>query len=75
MGGKQGFGIGFENQSGGFEIRNAYSKICLGKKDITLIQSITKSTEVAIFEGFFDYLTFRNLEKNQTPTCDYLVAP
>lgn len=73
MGGKQGFGIGFENQSGGFEIRNAYSKICLGKKDITLIQSITKSTEIAIFEGFFDYLTFRNLEKNQTPTCDYLI--
>lgn len=73
MGCKQGFGIGFENQSGGFEIRNAYSKICLGKKDITLIQSITKSTEIAIFEGFFDYLTFRNLEKNQTPTCDYLI--
>lgn len=73
MGGKQGFGIGFENQSGGFEIRNSYSKICLGKKDITLIQSIAKSTEIAIFEGFFDYLTFRNLEKNQTPTCDYLI--
>ena len=73
MGGKQGFGIGFENQSGGFEIRNSYSKICLGKKDITLIQSITKSTEIAIFEGFFDYLTFRNLEKNQSSTCDYLI--
>lgn len=73
MGGTQGFGIGFENQSGGFEIRNAYSKICLGKKDITHIQSKTKSFEIAIFEGFFDYLTYRNLEKNQIPTCDYLI--
>lgn len=73
MGGKQGFGIGFENQSVGFEIRNAYSKICLGRKDITLIQSNTESSEIAIFEGFFDYLTFRNLEKNQTSTCDYLI--
>ncbi len=73
MGGKQYFGIGFENQSGGFEIRNPYSKICLGKKDITLIQSNTKSSEIAIFEGFFDYLTFRNLEKNQSSTCDYLI--
>ena len=73
MGGKQYFGIGFENQSGGFEIRNPYSKICLGKKDITLIQTNTKSSEIAIFEGFFDYLTFRNLEKNQSSTCDYLI--
>ena len=73
IGEKQGFGIGFENQSGGFEIRNPYSKICLGKKDITLIQSNTKSSEIAIFEGFFDYLTFRNLEKNQSSTCDYLI--
>ena len=73
MGGKQYFGIGFENQFGGFEIRNPYSKICLGKKDITLIQSNTKSSEIAIFEGFFDYLTFRNLEKNQSSTCDYLI--
>lgn len=73
MGGKQYFGIVFENQSGGFEIRNPYSKICLGKKDITLIQSNTKSSEIAIFEGFFDYLTFRNLEKNQSSTCDYLI--
>ena len=73
MGGKQYFGIGFENQSGGFEIRNPYSKICLGKKDITLIQSNTKNSEIAIFEGFFDYLTFRNLEKNQSSTCDYLI--
>ena len=73
IGGKQGFGIGFENQSGGFEIRHAYSKICLGKKDITLSQSETKNSEIAIFEGFFDYLTFRNLEKNQSSTCDYLI--
>ncbi|QNS41674.1 toprim domain-containing protein [Chryseobacterium manosquense] len=73
MGGKQYFGIGFENHSGGFEIRNPYSKICLGKKDITLIQSNTKNSEIAIFEGFFDYLTFRDLEKNQSSTCDYLI--
>lgn len=73
LGGKLGFGIGFENNSGGFEIRNTYSKICLGKKDITLIQSETKNIEIAIFEGFFDYLTFQNLEKDKEFTCDYLI--
>ena len=73
LGGKLGFGIGFQNNSGGFEIRNAYSKICLGKKDISFIQTETGHKEIALFEGFFDYLTFRNLEKDNIPSCDYLV--
>ena len=73
LGGKQGFGIGFKNNSQGFEIRNSYSKICLGKKDISFIQTETGHKEIALFEGFFDYLTFRNLEKDNTTSCDYLV--
>ena len=32
LNGKKYFGVGFQNNSGGFEIRNAYAKICLGKK-------------------------------------------
>ena len=71
--GKKYFGIGFQNNSGGFEIRNPYSKICLGNKDITLIESENNpNSEIAVFEGFFDYLTFRNLE-TENPTCDYLI--
>ena len=71
--GKKYFGIGFQNNSGGFEIRNPYSKICLGNKDITLIESENnQNNEIAVFEGFFDYLTFRNLE-TENPTCDYLI--
>ena len=60
MNGKNYFGIGFKNNSGGYEIRNAYSKICLGKKDITSIK--TGSNSVRIFEGFFDFLSFKNVE-------------
>ena len=71
---KKYFSIGFKNNSGGFEIRNPYSKICLGKKDITFIQSEQNSNnEIVIFEGFFDYLTFRNLEKSDNPTSDFLI--
>ena len=58
---KNYFGIGFKNDSGGFEIRNAYSKICLGKKDITSIKNGCK--DLRIFEGFFDFLSFKNVEK------------
>ncbi|WP_209390958.1 toprim domain-containing protein [Chryseobacterium sp. RR2-3-20] len=71
---KKYFGINFQNDSGGFEIRNPYSKICLGKKDITFIQSEQNANnEIVIFEGFFDYLTFRNLEKSDNPTFDFLI--
>ncbi|AZB25274.1 MULTISPECIES: toprim domain-containing protein [Flavobacteriales] len=71
MNGKKYFGIGFLNDSGGFEIRNKYSKICLGKKDVTLIKTQNNFDEIAIFEGFFDYLTYRNMEKEQST--DYLI--
>lgn len=69
--GKNCFGIAFENNSGGFEIRNPYSKICLGKKDVTLIQGEQNNKEITVFEGFLDYLTFKNIEK--TKNSDYLI--
>lgn len=71
LNGKKYFGIGFFNNSGGVEIRNKYSKICLGKKDVTMVEN--QSSEICIFEGFFDYLTYKNLEKKENSTSDYLI--
>lgn len=74
LNGKKYFGIGFFNNSGGIEIRNKYSKICLGKKDVTLMKNDPNvNREVIVFEGFFDYMTFRNLEKKENSTSDYLI--
>ena len=74
LNGKKYFGIGFFNNSGGVEIRNKYSKICLGKKDVTMIKNeLDKRNEIIIFEGFIDYLTFRYLEKEGNSTSDYLI--
>lgn len=58
---KKYFGIGFKNDTGGYEIRNKYSKICIGRKDITTIKN--NSSRLRIFEGFMDYLSFRQIEK------------
>lgn len=55
------FALGFRNDSGGFEIRSKYAKICLGKKDITHIKNDSKT--LRIFEGFFDYLSFQEQRK------------
>lgn len=68
LNGKKQFGIGFYNNSEGIEIRNKYSKICLGKKDITLV--FNQGCEICVFEGFFDFLTFKNLENYIS---DYLI--
>lgn len=69
------FGIGFENNSGGMEIRNKYSKICLGKKDITVINgSNVRNKEICIFEGFFDFLTFKNINMAEEElNTDYVI--
>ena len=71
LNGKKYFRVGFFNNFGGVEIRNKYSKICLGKKDVTMVEN--QSSEICIFEGFFDYLTYRNLEKTNNSTCDFLI--
>ncbi|MBW3523304.1 MULTISPECIES: toprim domain-containing protein [Chryseobacterium] len=74
LNGKKYFGIGFFNNSGGVEIRSKYSKICLGKKDVTLMKNdLNSSNEIVVFEGFFDYLTFKNLESAESSISDCLV--
>jgi DNA primase len=55
---KQYFSLGFENRSGGFELRSKYAKLCISKKDVSLISN--QSQILRIFEGFFDYLISRN---------------
>ncbi|MBD3903355.1 toprim domain-containing protein [Chryseobacterium sp. Ch-15] len=74
LNGKKYIGIGFFNNSGGVEIRSKYSKICLGKKDVTLIKNdLNSSNEIVVFEGFFDYLTFKNLESAESSISDCLI--
>lgn len=67
--GKKYFGIGFQNRSNGFEIRSKYAKICIGKKDISLVVKGYKN-KLRIFEGFLDYLSFLNKLK---PDSDFLI--
>lgn len=59
------FAIGFENNLGGFELRNKYFKGALSPKGITLISN-GKAT-CCIFEGFMDYLSFLTIAQKQIP--------
>ena len=62
------FAIGFENNLGGFELRNKYFQGTLSPKGITHIQN-GKAT-CCIFEGFMDYLSFLTIAQRQTPGPD-----
>jgi hypothetical protein len=63
LNGKEYFGIGFKNNSGGYEIRNPYFKASSSPKDITTFNNDAKETNV--FEGFIDFLSFVGIHKNQ----------
>jgi hypothetical protein len=71
--GRAYFGIGFRNDSGGYEIRNPYFKGSSSPKDITSMKDGHGS--VAVFEGFFDFLSCQTLRENspERMKSDYLI--
>ncbi|WBV58913.1 toprim domain-containing protein [Chryseobacterium daecheongense] len=75
VGEKKLYAIGFENLSGGFELRNSFYKGSLLKKDISIlnlnsnIQDTSNFQDeniksVAVFEGFMDALSFIEMQKS-----------
>ena len=64
--------IGFKNNAVDFELRNENFKGSSSPKDITFIDN--KTEQIAVFEGFFSFLSFYTINKNQTaPLTNYLV--
>lgn len=57
--GRNYFGIGFKNDAGGFEIRNAFAKCSSSPKDVTRLGEGSETLHV--IEGFFDLLSFKTL--------------
>lgn len=58
--GKKLYAIGFPNDTGGWELRNAFYKGCLGRKSITSYLDRADSP-IVVCEGFFDYLSLLQL--------------
>ncbi|NCU04904.1 MAG: DNA primase [Chitinophagaceae bacterium] len=55
--------ISFKNGHGGFELRNPWYKGCVAPKAVTIINN--GSQELAVFEGFFDFLSHQTIHKGQ----------
>ena len=72
MNGKVYYGIGFKTDSDRFEIRNPFLKSASSPKSITSFKN--GCNDVAVFEGFFDFLSYKVLEeKNSLPKIDFIV--
>ncbi len=54
------FALGFQNDAGGWELRNPYFKGCFAPKAITTIKG-TDSHKLQLFEGFMDFLSWQKL--------------
>jgi hypothetical protein len=66
------YAIGFKNDCGGYELRNEKYKGGSSPKDITTIDNGAK--DLAVFEGFFDFLSYQTLNRNQgAPDRNFLI--
>ncbi|GAA4341125.1 toprim domain-containing protein [Flaviaesturariibacter amylovorans] len=72
LAGKRYLALGFPNRSGGYELRNDWFKGSSTPKDISCC--FRGSRELAVFEGFFDFLSFLSIhQKQEVPRLDFLV--
>ncbi|MBC7851121.1 MAG: toprim domain-containing protein [Chitinophagaceae bacterium] len=65
------YALGFQNDSGGFELRNRHFKGSSAPKDLTFMNN--GSSEVHVFEGAFDFLTLCTIRKAKQLTGNVLV--
>lgn len=65
------FGIGFKNDENGFEIRNKYVKLCLGKKWFTHLKNDSKSA--VILESWSDFIALLTLHPKIEKAHDFII--
>lgn len=72
LGDKIYYALGFKNDEGGYELRNEFIKASSSPKAVSFIDNGAK--DIAVFEGFFNFLSFRTLyDKQEAATGNYLV--
>jgi hypothetical protein len=72
IGDKTYYALGFKNDAGGYELRNASFKGSSSPKDSTFVDNGAK--DIAVFEGFFNFLSYKNMYYNQQePLRNFLI--
>jgi hypothetical protein len=68
---KQHTAIGFPNDAGGYELRNAYFKGSSSPKTFRYIHN--GSRELEVFEGMFDFLSWLSVNAKQLQPANFLI--
>src|SRR5690554_2312129 len=68
---KKYFGVGFKNDVGGIEIRNKYTKLCLGKKWYLSIKN--KCKQLIVLESWSDFLSLLILYPKTENQFDFVI--
>lgn len=71
LGNRQFYAIGFRNNAGGYELRNSKFKGSSSPKDITFFDN--NQEHVTVFEGFFSYLSFLTIHRDEPRLTNFLV--
>lgn len=71
LNGRKYYAIGFKNDDGGFEMRNAFFKSSTSPKSITFISG--SKNRLMVFEGFFDFLSLLAIEPKFVHYSDFLI--
>lgn len=64
-------GIGFRNQSGGYELRSKGFKSCFAPKNVSLIEN--DGSNLLVFEGFMDFLSYLMLPVFHVADASFLI--
>ena len=71
--------LGFPNNVGGYALKAPNGFKSTTKAGITTLNNegkmtaVPSSSRVAVFEGFFDFLSWQVMQSSRTPTCDVVV--
>lgn len=69
--GKEFYSLGFQNQSGGWALRNKHFKTATKPNDISVIE--TGSGKVSVYEGFINFLSHLAIKGNMSPATDIII--
>ncbi len=71
FGDKSYYAVGFKNDEGGYEIRDPFYKYSSAPKSVSTFNN--DSNEIAVFEGFMDYLSYLSIPKNDQMNINFIV--
>ncbi|MDE3744071.1 hypothetical protein [Maribacter polysaccharolyticus] len=67
------FSLGIPNMSGGYALRNKFTRTIIAPNDISFIPAAKTTGTVLMFEGLFDFLSYLMIKNTSVPDDDVII--